>query len=229
VSRRAITALAGALACVAALFPLWALAFRSAAGERADAAWLHRFFDLRDHVTVVLAHGGAGLADPIPFMLLGAALTVVALARGHRRLALVVPIVLVGANTTTQILKPLLAEPRYAHFLGLRGQITPESWPSGHSTAALALALCALLVVPSARRGAAVVGGALFVAIVSVSILVLGWHYPSDVLGGYLVAGAWALGGVAALALASQPWVGRRLPVGARRYAESAPASGAER
>ncbi len=31
------------------------------------------------------------------------------------------------------------------------------------------------------------------------SFLTLGWHYPSDVLGGFLVAGVWTLLGMAAL------------------------------
>jgi membrane-associated phospholipid phosphatase len=32
-------------------------------------------------------------------------------------------------------------------------------------------------------------------------VLVLAWHFPSDVLGGFLVAGGWALGMIAVLAL----------------------------
>ena len=34
--------------------------------------------------------------------------------------------------------------------------------------------------------------GALFAAAVGFSLLMLAWHLPSDVLGGYLVATLWA-------------------------------------
>ena len=53
------------------------------------------------------------------------------------------------------------------------------------------LALCAVLVSPRRLRPlVALLGTALAVG-VSYSILVLGWHFPSDVLGGFLVAGGW--------------------------------------
>ncbi len=39
----------------------------------------------------------------------------------------------------------------------------------------------------------------MFAVAVSYSFLALGWHYPSDVFGGFLVAGIWTLLGVAAV------------------------------
>ncbi len=53
---------------------------------------------------------------------------------------------------------------------------------------------------------------AAFAIAVSYSFLELGWHYPSDVLGGFLVATVWTLLGIAALALYEQrrPSAGRR-------------------
>jgi hypothetical protein len=47
--------------------------------------------------------------------------------------------------------------------------------------------------------------GAAFAVAVSYSFLVLGWHYPSDVLGGYLVATLWTLLAVAALRATETP------------------------
>jgi hypothetical protein len=38
------------------------------------------------------------------------------------------------------------------------------------------------------------------------SVLLIGWHYPSDVLGGVLVAGAWAGLVIAALREAEHRW-----------------------
>jgi hypothetical protein len=41
--------------------------------------------------------------------------------------------------------------------------------------------------------------GAVFAVAVSYSFLTLTWHYPSDVFGGFLIATAWTLLGIAAL------------------------------
>jgi hypothetical protein len=113
-----------------------------------------------------------------------------ALARRRGWRALAVGVVLIGTGLTTQALKHLLAEPRYAPWLGF-DQIGDASWPSGHATAAMALALCAVLAVaPQLRTITALVGGAGAVC-VSYATLVLAWHYPSDVLAGLLVAGLW--------------------------------------
>jgi len=54
---------------------------------------------------------------------------------------------------------------------------------------------------------------------VGIATVALGWHYPSDVLGGYMVAGAWAaaVGGVVGLR-SGGPWVastrGFSVPIG---------------
>ncbi len=112
--------------------------------------------------------------------------------------ALVIGIVIFGANTTTQILKPLLAAPR-PPVSGLSWPISAASWPSGHATAALTLALCAVLAAPARLRPAVAALGAVFAVAVSYSFLTLTWHYPSDVFGGFLIATAWTLAGIAAL------------------------------
>jgi membrane-associated phospholipid phosphatase len=59
--------------------------------------------------------------------------------------------------------------------------------------------LCALLVLPARLRPPAAALGALFAAAVGCSLLILAWHLPSDVVGGYLVAALWASLAVAGL------------------------------
>ena len=56
----------------------------------------------------------------------------------------------------------------------------------------MSLALALVLAVPARRRPLAAALGAVFAVAVSYSFLTLGWHYPSDVLGGFLVAVIWA-------------------------------------
>ena len=53
-------------------------------------------------------------------------------------------------------------------------------------------------------RPLAFVVGAGFVAAVGCSVLILSWHYPSDVLGGILVASAWGFAALACLNWAEQ-------------------------
>ena len=103
-----------------------------------------------------------------------------------------------GTGLTTQVLKQITAQPRALDWLGAN-QVGDASWPSGHATAAMTLALCAILVSPARLRPAAALLGGAFTVAVSYSILALSWHFPSDVVGAYLVAATWTLVAVAAL------------------------------
>ena len=163
-----------------------------------DAAMLHGFAGLdrpRIHGLVVAL---ASLADPAPYLVVGLALIVVAVRRRRPWRAGAVAALLVVTGASTQVIKHVLVRPRFEAWLGAH-QVGAASWPSGHSTAAMTLALCAVLVAPAALRPlVAVVGGA-FAAGVGYAVLVLAWHVPSDVLGGFLMAGTWTALAVAAL------------------------------
>jgi membrane-associated phospholipid phosphatase len=210
-TRRPLSALIAALACLGAGAVVWALAFQSAAGARLDAATLSGFLGLPDRLEA-LAHPLAHLGDPLPFAMLSAALICIALARGRPRLALMAGVVLVGANVTTQLLKIALAEPRHSDLVPWWHNISAEAFPSGHATASMTVALCLVAVVPPRARPLAAAAGAVFTLGVVYSLLVLGWHYPSDVLGGFFVAAAWTLAGLAAVGVADRRW-----PAGAGR------------
>lgn len=103
---------------------------------------------------------------------------------------------MVGANETTQLLKPLISSPRVIMepAVGVTGGL-----PSGHATAVMSLALCAVIAAPARVRPLVAAIMAAFAIAVCYSILELGWHYPSDVLGGFFVATAWTLVAMAAL------------------------------
>ena len=111
-------------------------------------------------------------------------------------MTLAIVAILLGANVTTELLKPLLDIHR-AYLPP--GAPLAGSWPSGHATAAMALALCCVLAAPARLRPAAAAAGAVFAVAVSYSFLSLEWHYPTDVLGGFLVASIWTLLGIAAI------------------------------
>jgi membrane-associated phospholipid phosphatase len=202
-------ALAGAVTALAGLIAIGLLIHRSTTVRWADSTALHGFDEgeVRFGLTGLcerLAH----LADPASFALLGAALVAVAIVRGQYRVAAAVPLILAGANITTQLLKPAVATPRLSEWLG-NGQIPAASWPSGHATASMSLVLCAILVSSPRLRPLVATAGALLAVGVGYSLLALGWHFPSDVLGGYLVATMWALVAVAGLRAADRRWPAR--------------------
>lgn len=203
--RRMRRSLLSPLACAAGAAFVWLVSFHTALGTRLDTATLRGFMDLRGPRVDPLAEDVAALADPRPFALFTAVLVCIALARGRPRLAVCVAVVLVGANVTTQILKPALAHPR-VHEMVWDAGISSAAWPSGHTTAAMSLALCLVLVAPSRLRPLAATVGGVFAVAVVYAILVLGWHYPSDVLGGFLVATGWTFLGLAALRAADRRW-----------------------
>jgi membrane-associated phospholipid phosphatase len=190
VPRRSRVPLLVAAAGFLAMAATGLLALGSSRAHLRDAAMLHGFVGLdgpRVHAAMVaLVH----LADPLPYLLAGAALIWWAVKRGLARRAVAVGVLLVVTGACTQALKHLLAQPRFEAWLGVN-QIGDASWPSGHATAAMTLALCAVLVAPAALRPAVAVLGGAFAAGVGYAEIVLAWHFPSDVLGGFLMAGSW--------------------------------------
>ena len=67
--------------------------------------------------------------------------------------------------------------------------------PSGHATYSLALTLALVLLTWESPKRPWIVGfGVAFVGLIGLSRLYLGVHYPSDIVGGWLLATAWAVG-----------------------------------
>jgi membrane-associated phospholipid phosphatase len=135
--------------------------------------------------------------DVASLVLLGGGIVAVALARRRLDVAVAAGALLVGANVTTQVLKPALY--RLDPFGTAHERTLHGSFPSGHSTVATSIALALVLAAPVALKLPAALLGSAYAWAMGISLMVQGGHYPSDVAGGYLVAGAWA-GLVAALA-----------------------------
>lgn len=196
--RIARDALVGALVVVGLLVLLWFAVFHVVAVDRVDrdVFWGFRDLSYRRHVVAAATHI-ADLCDVRPYVLLAAVPICVALRRRRYVLAVAIVLILSGANLTTHILKPLVAEPRPA---GLPPSVLPgPTWPSGHATASMSLALSWILAAPGRLRPWAAAVGAAFSVAVVYSFLILGWHYPSDALGGFLIAALWTLLGIAGI------------------------------
>ena len=199
-SRRPLFLLALALASAGAAFLVWLVAFVVPGGRELDTAAMQAFTGVAVAPLEPSIRGVAVLADPAPFLAGAALLVVLALLRRRWLMAAVVPAILLAANATTQLLKPALADPRALDLHGLH-MTYHGSWPSGHSTASMSLALCLVLVVGARLRPLAAVAGAAYAIAVGYALVALGWHLPGDVLGGYLVAATFTLLGAAALAM----------------------------
>lgn len=198
-SRRPIILLALAVLSGAGAVAVWLAALGIPRGRALDGAAMQSFTGVARPPLQPSISGVAHLADPTPLLLGAILLVVVALLRRRPLMALLVPVILVSANATTQLLKPALADVRVIDLAGV-ATVYPGSWPSGHATAAMSLALCCVLVVGPELRALAALLGAGYAIAVGYALVALGWHLPSDVVGGYLVAATFTLLGAAALA-----------------------------
>jgi membrane-associated phospholipid phosphatase len=208
VVKRVKAPLAAWIACAGALILLALVAYGIDAAQRADATLLTKFI-ARDASFGSLADVIAHLADPLPLLVMLAVACGIALRRGRPLDALAAVTVVAGANLTTQVLKVALAHPRFQSVLG-HDQLGPVAFPSGHATAATSIAIAFAFVVPRDLRAAVVAAGACFVLAVGCSVMVLAWHFPSDVLGGILVACGWGFAVLAARRIAEGGGAGRR-------------------
>jgi len=103
-------------------------------------------------------------------------------------LAVGAALMVIGANGSALLLKNHLPRPDLDDFPA------PNSFPSGHTTAAASVAFALILVLPHAVRGLVTLIGSAYVAIIAVATVWAEWHRPSDTVAGLLVVLAW--GGV---------------------------------
>ena len=221
--------LQAAAVCAAAFAVLLVVAYGSDGARWLDASGLQGFLGLQRPSVSSLTSWLASLGDPLQVGLIGGALAVVAFARGRPRVALFVLALLAATSVSSQVLKAVLAYPRYEGMID-GAHISPAAFPSGHATAAMSLAIALVVVMPRRLRPAAAVVGVALALAVSFSIVSLGWHFPSDVVGGYLLATGWALVLLSGLLWANARWPQRTwrtgLAAGSRRAVEALAAVG---
>lgn len=178
-----------------AFFAIYGLAVRTEVGQHADQAALtggdsapqraktgaNRLLRLISVASIVAGLVGLGV-----------------LAWLRRRPWLIaLPVVIVGVS--------LLAAELFKLVILHRPDLWPtpilsgNTYPSGHTTIAVALGLSALLVAPGRARGLVAVGAALLAGGVGVLVVTADWHRPSDPLGSYALTLAVAAAAVAAL------------------------------
>lgn len=172
------------------------------AAVRAREPWL------TDVLAAVTWLGSAWVLAPLV-----AVVAAVLAVRQRRADAGLLVVAALGASALESLVKVLVARPRPA--LGeVLATVSSYAFPSGHSTQAAATwgALALLVTAARAARVAAWTAAVVVVLLVGASRVYLGVHWPTDVLGGFLL-GAWWLALVAWCASAAR---GRRTRTGPR-------------
>jgi membrane-associated phospholipid phosphatase len=181
IDRRALSQTAAGLT-LSAIGAIYAIASSSGSGRRFE-----------EHVRFASAGDLGAFADPAEFLLAvllpAAAIAVVLLLAGRAlrgdRCSRSAIAVFVVANAATQLLKRGLEAVDPLGGEALRH--TAGAFPSGHATLAASTALAILVAAPGTRRWVAILALAT-VALVNVDLVLAGWHYPSDIASGTLVA-----------------------------------------
>jgi YegS/Rv2252/BmrU family lipid kinase len=116
--------------------------------------------------------------------------------RGHRRAAVFTVGVMISTSLLTTGVKLLYGRNRPT-WQDPIGKLASKSFPSGHASSSFALAgvlivIAAMLVRKAVLRRAVYAGAVLLTLVVSADRVALGRHYPTDVIGGWLL-GAFVL------------------------------------
>lgn len=165
-------------------------------GGSADLDAIRDVAQARTTTQINIAKLVTWLGSTIVLVPLAAVCCLVFERRGLRRQAFAVAISLGGAMAIWGAIKPLVGRPRppVQHLQHVGGL----SFPSGHATSASAFWFSLVLALPAAgasrlQTGLAGVVAALIVLAVCVSRVVLGVHYPGDVVAGALLGTSWAV------------------------------------
>lgn len=183
---RALVALLASAACVVGIVYLARLAVGTAAGQRLDQLILTGAQGDTGQVTEWAELAVTTVSVPVVAGVLALA-AVMVLLRGKPGLLIPLVVLVAGANITTQVVKHLVVD-REALTSGV--EVTPNSFPSGH-TALAATAAVALVLASGHLRWLLAPLGAVWTAAAGVGTVVVGWHRPSDVVGSILIVAAW--------------------------------------
>ena len=152
-----------------------------------------------------IARIATSMASGLVITVLTALAAIVCVARGRRSLAWWLVLTVAGSAIANSLVKAVAGRTRPS-TAGLETRAHGFAFPSGHTQAATVTYVAVVLVVGWAMgrpdrwlRQASCVAVVVLVAAVGVSRILLGAHWPSDVLGGWLLGSAWVTAATALL------------------------------
>lgn len=105
--------------------------------------------------------------------------------------ATIIATIVSGAALLNVVLKLIFERPRPDLWEQLIIE-TSHSFPSGHAMISAALGLGIILICWSTKyRWPSIIVSSVYILLIGFSRLYLGVHYPTDILGGWLMSGAW--------------------------------------
>jgi undecaprenyl-diphosphatase len=181
------------IAAVLALAGIW-LAMLLGGGGAIDREIYKTLYVGGRPVLLAIARGFTTLGEPT--LLIGAGgLVAIGLWRAARgRLALALMLVIMTGRAMSEAQKYWVARVRpdlEPHLVVVK----TSSFPSGHATSSMIfyLSLALALTAHSRRRFAAAAGAILLSLLIGTSRVMLGVHWPSDVIGGWAFGMLWVL------------------------------------
>ncbi len=185
---RMVLALLACAVCAAGTALLAAAAVGTARGQRLDQLIVTAAREDTSPLVRVVFPVLNTVTVPVVVVALAVAM-IVALIQRRTSMALHLVVLVAGAIATTEILKHVVVT---RSALAADIDLTPNSFPSGHTTTAGAVAVAVTLASPRQVRSVIALVGAAWTALAGIGTVAGGWHRPSDVLGALLVVGAWA-------------------------------------
>lgn len=213
----------GIIVGAALLFAGLAQLVASGATQRFDESVLLWLDQHANEELTVLALEITSLGSGAPVWMIVTVASVFLWVTRHRYSAALLWVAMLGAGIVNSALKMAFDRPRPELFEWRAPYAGLSSFPSGHSTTGMVVyATLAYLVVrlePSRRLRRLTLGfTATIVVLIGITRLYLGVHYPSDVLGGFVVGLAWAT--VCALTIEAIRYFRSRKPEVARDEAD---------
>lgn len=183
----------GLLVCAVGFAVVLVLAYWVGPTERLDRSVLDAVNTRPDTLINEVAYVGFQIVNFRPaWVLAGAIAVLIALAQWRIRDAVFAAVLIAGAGGLVLLFKALLSNPRYQPVpVGSDAYPWQEAFPSGHAAGSLAWSLAFLTVVPRSWWRLTAVIGVVFTLYISFGVLVLNYHYPSDVLAGWLLTAGW--------------------------------------
>ncbi|GAA0559670.1 hypothetical protein GCM10010172_48460 [Paractinoplanes ferrugineus] len=177
--------LAVAILAAAGVAALYRVFIRTTLGQQVDTSALNGGDVHHERIVEVLSRtlDGTTLVSLVAVCLAAAT---IGLLRKRVDLAVGAAFMVLGANGSCQLLKTHLPRP------DLDGTGMPNSFPSGHTTAAASVVAALILVLPVAVRGMVAMIGAGYVTVIAVATVWAEWHRPSDTVAATLLVLAWS-------------------------------------